>query len=498
MAKAGGLGDVAGALPLALRRSGVDVRLMMPAYPSAMQQVRNPTTVMHFDDVSGLGAVDIVHGETARDSMPIWLVRSQRLFERSGGLYADERGNVWADNQERFALLCNAAAKFVSAHQGWRPSLVHANDWHTALIPSLLRAQQTDEVACLLTIHNAMYQGRASLERFRSFGVPAAQLEALPREARSFLGLGVRFAHYLNAVSPTYAKEIQTANFGCGLERLFAARSGSLAGILNGIDYSVWDPRHDALIPQQFDDHSLTGKSRCKTSLIQEMKLDTASFAPLLGVVGQFTPQTGLDLVARIADVLVTSGARLVVLGQGETEMEQGFRALASRYPNRLAVNIGYDEALAHRVIAGSDIFVMPSRSEPCGLNQMCSLRYGTVPVVAAVGGLADSVADAGQRGIATGATTGFAMRRFGPTSLAVAIGKAMAVYPNGSLWETLQRNGMRQDFSWARAAEQYRRLYERMTSSKPVSLRYSNGARLQEETRPPALQPNEAPGQRG
>jgi starch synthase len=268
-------------------------------------------------------------------------------------------------------------------------------------------------------------------------------------------------------VSPTYAKELQTKRFGCGLQRLFAARSARLAGILNGVDYSVWNPATDPLIARTYNAADLAGKAMCKAALQGEMRLDSASFAPLLGMVSRLTEQKGLDLVVRIADVLITAGARMAVLGHGDPQLEKGFQDLAERYPTRVAVRIGFDEALAHRIIAGADIFVMPSRFEPCGLAQLHSLRYGTVPVVTAVGGLRDTVTDAGQRGIERGATTGFIARHFGPASLAVAIGKAMAVHPLTTLWQTLQRNGMRQDFSWGRAAQSYRDLYARLSAGK-------------------------------
>ena len=465
LAKAGGLGDVAGALPKALRRTGVDVRVMLPAYPSALPHVRNLTSVMQRDDVAGLGAVEILSAETADDAIPLWLVRSQRFFERTGGPYADERGVAWPDNEERFSLLSNAAATFASDFQPWRPHIVHAHDWHAALIPSLLKARQMNGVNSLLTIHNASFHGGAPVKRLRSFGVPPKHLDGLPRAAQSFLGLGVLHADRLNAVSPTYAKEIQTARFGCGLQRFFRARSDKLTGILNGVDYTQWDPSVDSHISEHYNAHSLDGKERCKTALIEEMQLDTASFAPVVGVVSRLTAQKGIDLIVRIADVLVTAGARLVILGQGEPGLERGVGALATRYPQRIAATIRYDEALAHRIMAGSDIFLMPSRFEPCGLNQMYSLRYGTVPVVSAVGGLADTIVDAGQRGIDNGATTGFVMRRFTPSSLAVAIGKAMAVHPIKPLWRTLQRNAMSQDFGWEHAARKYRTLYQGLIS---------------------------------
>ena len=475
MAKAGGLGDVAGALPIALRRRGVDVRLMMPADPSAMQHVHNARSVMQFDDVQSLGAAHILEAETLGNALPVWLVASQRMFERPGGPYADDRGVPWPDQIERFALFCNAATRFIDRYDQWSPELIHLNDWHTSLIAALL---PTDRLrpATLLTIHNAAFQGHASLEQLLAFGVPDEVLRATPPPARSFLGVGVCLADRLSTVSPTYAKEIQTKAFGWGLERLYASRARALIGVLNGVDYSTWDPARDANLAQPYDSDDIAGKARDRASLLDEMKLDTSSFAPVLGIVSRMTAQKGLDLVLRVADIFVTAGARIVALGQGDPALEQGLQALAARYPNRVAANIRYDEALAHRIIAGSDIFLMPSRFEPCGLNQMYSQRYGTVPVVGAVGGLVDSVTDAGQRGIATGVTTGFKMRGFGPASLTIAAGKAMAVYPDRQLWKQLQRNGMRQDFSWDRAAGAYHALYSHATgiASLPANTRVS------------------------
>jgi starch synthase len=472
LAKAGGLGDVAGALPAALARIGVDVRLMMPGYPSALQRARDlaPDPVAadlqvgsRPDDPRRSGDVELMLGRTPDTNLPLWLVRCPRLYERAGGPYADENGAAWPDNAERFALLCNVAANLASAGGNWTPDVIHANDWHAALVPGLLEAHLS-KVASLLTIHNIAHQGHASPEQLRAFGLPADQLRG-SQASHSFLAQGIASADCVTTVSPTYAKEIQTPKFGCGLERLVAARLSDLVGILNGVNYSVWDPARDELIAHKYDESSLTGKALCKTALLEEMNLDSSSFAPLFGIVSRFSWQKGLDLVADIADILVAAGARLVVLGQGDPELEQRFRALATRYSKRIAVHIRHDEALAHRILAGVDIFLMPSRFEPCGLNQMYGLRYGTPPVVTRVGGLADTVVDAGQRGIARGATTGFAMRGFSPASLAVAAGRAMAAFAIRALWESLQHTGMRQDFSWERSAQQYRDLYARLIS---------------------------------
>jgi starch synthase len=279
----------------------------------------------------------------------------------------------------------------------------------------------------------------------------------------SFLSLGVQEANLLTAVSPTYAHEIQTPAFGFGLEDLFAARSKDITGILNGVDYTVWDPRNDSLIAHTYSDLNLAGKLACRAALLEEMELDATAPGAILGVVSRLTWQKGLDLAVKSAEQLLASGARLVVLGLGEKTLEQGFRELGLRHPDRVAVRLQFDEALAHRIIAGSDIFLMPSRFEPCGLNQMYSLRYGTVPVVASVGGLADSVVDGGERGIADGRTTGFAFHESSASTFAATTRKAIALYPSRPLWQALQRNGMRQDFSWDRSAAAYAQLYSRL-----------------------------------
>ncbi|MBV8163472.1 MAG: glycogen synthase GlgA [Candidatus Eremiobacteraeota bacterium] len=463
MAKTGGLGDVAAALPAALARMGVDVRLLMPAYPSALEHVRGLAVERHFDDLAGFGAVDFLAGRTP-SGLRIWLVFCRRLYERAGGPYTDEFGADWPDNLERYALLCQAATHIAAAPTDWQPQLLHANDWHTALVPNLLAARDVN-IPTLLTIHNAWYQGEATYAQLRAFGLPAERLQRIGSGKLSFLSLGVQAAATLTAVSPTYAEEIQTSDFGYGLEDLFAARSRDLTGILNGVDYEVWNPALDKHVAQTYDERRLAGKSACKAGLLQEMALDRDQHAPLVGIVSRLTWQKGLDLVIERAADLLDAGARMVVLGEGDQKLERGFRDLASRHPSRVAARIGYDEALAHRIIAGADIFVMPSRFEPCGLNQMYSLRYGTVPVVAAVGGLADSVVDFGEQGVAAGLTTGFRHEADSAIAFSDAARKAVALYRDRPLWQALQRNGMRQDFSWDVSARAYLTRYRSLVA---------------------------------
>ncbi|MBV8171308.1 MAG: glycogen synthase GlgA [Candidatus Eremiobacteraeota bacterium] len=458
LAKAGGLGDVGGALPSALRSLGVDVRLMLPGYPSALNAVQQAAIAHRFDDSSWAGPLEIIAGHMPGGDVPVYLVKSKRYFERPGGPYTDESGKAWPDETERFAALCHAAVRFVDESRDWRPSIVHANDWHAALIPAMLKAQGLRSASSLLTIHNASYQGVVSKAELRRYGIPVSQLRG--RRAHSFLELGARHADRLSTVSPRYAKEIQTKKFGCGLERLFASRARTLVGILNGADYTRWDPAIDVAIQEKYDSTDLSGKAACKSALQRALALEGSSQAPLIGIVSRLTWQKGLDLVPRIAKSLIACGARIAVLGQGEPRLEADFLKLAARYPYRVAVHIGFDEALAHQITAGADIFLMPSRFEPCGIAQLHSLRYGTVPVVARVGGLADTVEDGGERGIASGKTTGFLMRRFSSASLGAAVKKTIAVFAAASEWQTLQRNGMKKNFSWDRSARAYRDLY--------------------------------------
>lgn len=461
MAKTGGLADVASALPTALAKGGVQMRLMMPAYPSALRAIPDAVTDRHFDDLAGFGAVDLLLGRAPGAGLPIWLVHCPRLYEREGGPYQDTRGVAWDDNLERFALLCQAATRVAADPGQWRPDLIHANDWHTSLIPTLLAPFAPGPAATLLTIHNAAFQGQATAAQLQSFGVPAAKLDAALDGELSFLALGICDAGALTTVSPTYAVELQTAQFGCGLECLLRARSSELYGILNGVNYAIWDPARDPLIAHPYQAENLRGKSLCKSALLEEMRILADERSPLLAVVSRLTWQKGLDLLLESANELLALGGRLVVLGQGEKKLEEGFRELALHHPERVAVRVAYDEALAHRIIAGADIFLMPSRFEPCGLNQLYSLRYATVPIVHAVGGLADSVIDAGNE---DPRATGFVFRAPTAPAFTAALTSAMALCSDRSAWSALQRNGMQQDFSWDHAAKMYRALYDRLT----------------------------------
>ncbi len=457
MAKTGGLGDVAAALPVALRDAGTDIRLLMPAYPSALAVVRDVKLVRSLGDLQGCGPTDLLLGMTPDTSLPIYLVRNNRLFYRGGTPYHDPSGQLWQDNAQRFALLSAAAAALaLEGDDGWRPQLVHANDWHTALIPALVTSQASPR--SVLTIHNAAYQETLDAMQAERFGV-AGVTRDLAGAAQSFLSIGIATANLLTTVSPTYALEIQTPEFGYGLERLISKRAADLRGILNGIDVTVWNPASDVQLAARYDKTDLTGKSECKQALLAEMRLSLEPASPLIASVSRLTSQKGLDLLLDCLPQLLSSGVGFVLLGTGDPHLEASFAALAQRFPQSTAVRIAYDEALAHRIVAGADMFVMPSRFEPCGLNQMYSQRYGTVPIVHAVGGLADTVADAASP--QGRPPTGFWVSALSATGLAAAIDRAANSYRNRGAWSRLQRNGMNQDFSWAASAREYLRVYE-------------------------------------
>lgn len=457
MAKTGGLGDVAAALPAALRDAGTDIRLLMPAYPSALAMLREVKLARSLGDLRGCGPTDLLLGMTPDTALPIYLVRNPRLFDRGGTPYHDPSGQLWPDNAQRFALLSAAAAALaMDGDAGWQPQLVHANDWHTALLPALVTSQAS--ARSVLTIHNAAYQETLDARQAEQYGV-AGVMRGLTGATLSFLSVGIAAANLLTTVSPTYALEIQTPAFGCGLERLIAKRAADLRGILNGIDVTVWNPASDVQLAARYDKADLAGKSVCKQALLSEMRLSLEPATPLIASVSRLTSQKGLDVLLECLPQLLSSGYGFVLLGTGDAQLEASYAELAQRLPQSAAVRIAYDESLAHRIIAGADMFVMPSRFEPCGLNQMYSQRYGTVPIVHAVGGLADTVVDAAS---AQGRPfTGFWVGTLSSAGLAAAIDRAANSYRDRETWSRLQRNGMNQDFSWAASAREYLRAYE-------------------------------------
>jgi len=463
-AKTGGLADVAGALPQALATLGHDVRVLMPKYRgverhgtlrTAVPRVRVP-----IGDRTTEGA--LLEGRLGR-AVPVYFLAHDHYYDRPA-LYGTGQGD-YLDNCERFIFFCRGALEALRA-LGWTPHVIHANDWQSGLVPVYLETLYKDdpalgEVATLFTIHNLAYQGV-----FWHFDMPLtglgwdlftpAGLEFYGK--LNFLKGGLVFADVLNTVSKTYAQEIQTAEFGCGLEGVLQYRRADLHGVVNGIDVAAWDPATDRDLTKPYSAEDLAGKAACKQALAQELGID-ADGAPIIGIVSRLAAQKGLDLVLAALPELVDAGFELALLGAGEPGLETAFGEAARASRGRIAIRTGFDNALARRIYAGSDMFLMPSRYEPCGLGQMISMRYGTIPIVRRTGGLADTVVEA-RPARRTGTGFGFAE----PTARALleAATRALAAYREPALWRQLQRNAMAQDFSWPASAREYVALYRK------------------------------------
>jgi len=464
--KTGGLADVAGALPLALRKAGLDVQLCLPAYRE-VRAAAGPLRVAARLRLPGLpGEVLIARARTT--DLPVWLVDYGPAFDRDGHPYLDASGHDYPDNAERFALFGRAVAALAAGEAGldWQPDIVHCNDWQTGLVPALLSGRMR-RPATVFTIHNLAYQGLFDGAYIERLDLPRGlwQMHGLEFFGRvSFIKGGLVFADRLTTVSPSYAREICTPDYGCGLDGLLRERAGSLVGILNGADYDCWNPSTDPLIARHFDARHLADKRHNGAQLREASGLPDAPGRPLVGLIGRMVDQKGVDLVHAALPRILATGAQLVVLGTGEARYERAWREAAAQWPGQVAVTIGYDESLAHRIEAGADMFLMPSRFEPCGLNQIYSLRYGTLPLVRRTGGLADTVVDPGD----AGAATGFVFDAPQPGALADCFERACDTFARPRLWQTMMRNAMRQDYSWDASAGQYVALYESALAGRP------------------------------
>ena len=462
--KTGGLGDVSGSLPMALKAQRHDVRIMMPAYRDAMRKASHLTFAAF--DIEGVpNTVRLLQGKIPGKAAKLWLVDSPNHFDRPGGPYVDPDGHDWSDNAERFATFARTVTAIALNKAGlnWQPDIVHCNDWQSGLVPALL-AQYPKRPATVFTIHNLAYHGHFDSSVFDRLKLPGALWGMNGLEFHgglSFIKGGLVFSDMINTVSPSYAEEIRTPEFGWGLEGLLNHRGNRLKGILNGVDYKQWSPASDSHIPQRYDEKNLENKLANKRALQQEFNLPTNPKIPLLGLVGRLVEQKGIDLVLDIIDRIAQQDAQLVLIGTGNKRYEQAILDAANRHPRHVAAWIGFSEPLAHLVEAGADMFLMPSRFEPCGLNQIYSLRYGTAPIVRRTGGLADTVVDATERAIQTGEATGFVFDDADPAALATAVGRAIALYrTQPKVWKKLILTGMKQDFSWKSSAKQYLELY--------------------------------------
>lgn len=459
--KTGGLGDVAAALPPALRRAGLDVRVLVPWYPSIARAFADAPIIAELPASAGVFPGAALRSAMAPDGTPLLLLDCMACYMREGNPYLGSDGRDWHDNAVRFGLLSHVAALLASAASplAWQPDILHCHDWQTALAPVYLRYILKPVARSVLTIHNLAFQGLFGAHTLRELALPpqAWAMDGVEYHGHlSFLKGGLQHADHITTVSPTYAREIQTDTDGMGMAGLLRYRSAVLTGILNGIDTEQWNPAIDPHLATHYASATLGNKVGNKHALQTRLGLAVTDEQPLFGVVSRLSGQKGLDLLLTCADELVRLPAQLVVLGSGDAMLENAFRELAARHPGRVAVQIGFDEALAHQIEAGIDIFLMPSRFEPCGLNQMYSLRYGTPPIVRATGGLADTVIDASDKENGNG----FVFERAEPSELLATARRAAALWKRPRLWRQLQKNGMAADNSWDRPAQQYIQLY--------------------------------------
>lgn len=465
--KTGGLADVAASLPRALLKLGQDVKILLPAYASVLEKVKT-TGVKEVTKIEVDGySISLKQTRLPGTKVIVWLVDIPEFFEREGNPYCGPDGNDWGDNHKRFYVFAKVA-ELIALNQvnlDWQPTIVHCNDWQAGLIPALL-SLHPNRPATVFTIHNLAYRGLFSHQAFAELNLPAVfwhheRLEFYGQ--MSFIKGGLAFADFITTVSPSYAKEIQQPEFGCGLDGLMRYRKDSLAGILNGIDTDEWNPGTDPHLTCNYNRRTLGNKIKNKLALQEELGLTVDAEIPLLGFVGRLVDQKGVDLILEQMNQFLNLKCQLVVLGSGFPHYEKALKNIAEQYPAKVAVTLGYNESFAHRIEASSDIFLMPSIFEPCGLNQLYSLRYGTLPVVHAVGGLRDTVFE--QTLDNTRQVNGFIFNDATAEELFAAIQRAIAAHLQKDSWKQLQLNAMSQDFSWDVSAKEYLEIYNQIIS---------------------------------
>jgi starch synthase len=466
LVKTGGLADVSGALPAALQEIGVDARVLLPGYPAALEKAENLARVFRIK-LPEHGETALLHGTFPGTGVPVYLIEHAGYYGREG-LYQNKSGQDWPDNAMRFGLLSQFAAWLAGPKNplDFKPDVLHCNDWQTGLAPAYLKFESKAATPTVFTVHNLAYQGIFPAEVLKKLGLPPESFSIDGMEYYgniSFLKAGLFYSSHITTVSPNYAREIQSEAFGMGMQGLLAARSQHLTGILNGIDMREWNPASDPNLYAPYAADNLAGKTGNKLSLQGELGLKCDAKAPLLGMVSRLTEQKGSDVVIEAVPELLRLGAQFVVLGGGDAKLETAWRRLAAAHPGRIAVKIGYNEGLGHRIEAGADIFLMPSRFEPCGLNQMYSQRYGTPPVVHKVGGLADTVTHASLENLASGKATGFVIDQLDKDTLVETVRRAMILFRHKLAWQKLMKSGMTCDFGWAQSAHQYLGVYKKI-----------------------------------
>lgn len=464
LVKTGGLADVVGALPGALSPLGHDMRVIIPAYPGILEKLRNRVEIWADPDLFG-GPAKAYLGDVA--GLDVIALDAPHLYDRKGSIYADADGD-YPDNPERFAALCWAAAEIArgGGSDGWCPDILHAHDWQGALTPAYLHYHGGPVPKSLLTIHNIAFQGITGADRLSALRLPS---EAFDKEAAEYWGnlstlkLGLVKADAITTVSPTYAEELMRPEFGMGLEGVIASRAHDLHGILNGVDEAIWSPEDDAAITP-YSARSLKGKAANRARLIEDFGLGEVP-GPLAVVVSRLTWQKGIDLLAETLPDFIAAGGGLVMLGSGDADLEETMRRAAHIWPERVAVRIGYDEPLAHRLIAGGDAVLVPSRFEPCGLTQLYGLRYGTIPVVAATGGLNDTVIGATPASLSARAATGITFHPVDGIALTGALRRLVTLHADRPVWTAMVKRAMKADVGWHGPAARYSEIYESLTA---------------------------------
>ena len=469
--KTGGLGDVAGSLPKALTEEGCEVRVFLPLY-GGIKIIDHG--ISRYDEISGVEisiggnvhSFGLWHTKLPESDTDVYFVDCPHYFHRDHPYTNDP------DEDERFIFFQIAVMESLQ-RMGWAPDVIHCNDWQTALIPAMLKTSYSwdrmfDKTATLLSIHNIGYQGMFSKESVAKAGLPAEYYAPyMPFEHNGtfcFMKAGIVYSEIISAVSPTYAHEIQTSELGAGLEGVLQTRSNDIYGVLNGIDEKIWNPKHDAFIPYKYSASQLKSKEKNRTALLSEAELSSTAESALIGIVSRFAPQKGFELLPPVINEIMQLPVQLVVLGSGDSQTEDFFKSLKASYPDRVNVYIGYNNKLSHYITAGSDMFLMPSHYEPCGLKQMYSLKYCTVPIVRKTGGLADTVKDFhefDEKG------NGFSFNDYTPQALYSTLARALDIFRDKKVWKNIQKRGMKEDFSWKHSADLYIELY-----SKAISMR--------------------------
>ena len=468
LVKTGGLADVVAALPAALAREGVETRTVVPGYPAVIDALRGAEAIHAYAHLHG-GPARLLAAHVA--GLDLLVLEAPHLYARPGNPYLGPDGKPWADNALRFAALAECAASIGrGAIPGFAPDVVHAHDWQAGLVPALLYYAGAPRPATVMTVHNLAFQGQFPRELLAVLGLPphAWAIEGVEYYGTiGYLKAGLALADRITTVSPTYAAEICTPEGGMGLDGLLRHRADVLTGILNGIDVSLWNPATDEHLARGFDAGDLAGRAANKVALQARLGLDAAPSTFLFGVVSRLTLQKGMDLLLEALPAVTGNGAQLALLGAGDKPLEHAFSTAAARHPGRVAAAIGYEEGLAHLMQGSVDALLVPSRFEPCGLTQLCALRYGAIPVVARVGGLADTVKDADATALAAGAGTGIQFAPVSRANLELAIGRAMTLRRDAALWRGLQSRAMATDVGWTRPARQYAALFRALVARR-------------------------------